>query len=277
MLRKDSVKRSLRQIQAIVEKELFLNLRVKSNFLFRYLNPFIQLILFIFIFGVIFSIKTDYQIGYWNGENFILFLLLAFCVQFSKSIIDKYRYIFSTEKYWKTLSATMIAPINRFTLLIGILLSDLAIISLPLITLFIIALILYPISLIFLFIVFLIFVSIFLTFASIGLIIGVFAISYEELEPYANVSLRFLFLLSCTNYPKELFPPIVQYFIILNPFYYMFDLLRLSWYLGINYDVAISNITLIHLVVLFLMTLLTPAIALILFEKIYNKYGITGY
>jgi len=277
MFKKKSVKRSLRQIIAIVEKEVFLALRVKATFFFRFLNPMIQLILFIFIFGIIFNIKSGYSIGYWNGSNFVLFLLLAYIVQFSKAINVKYRNSFVNEKYWKTLSAIMVAPVNRFTLLIGILVSQLILISVPLIFLFILALILYPISILFILLVFLIFISIFLTFAGIGLIIGVFGISYEELEPYANLILRFLFLFSCANYPKELFPPIIQSFIVINPFYYMFDLLRLTWYMGINYEEAISHITVIHIVMVLLLTILIPIIALVLFERIYKKYGITGY
>ncbi len=277
MVKWKSIKRYIRQISVLVEKDIALNARVKINLFTKLLNPIIQLLLFIFIFGILFNIKEGFRIGYWYAENYILFLLIAFSLQFSKSILTKYDSSLQAEKYWNTLSAIMVAPVNRFTLLTSFLISEFLLISIPLVVLFVIAFILFPISILYLFLTILIFFSIYLIFASIGLILGVFRISNEKLSHYSDLALRLIFLFSCTNYPKEFFPDIIQNIVILNPFYYLFDLLRLTWYLGINYDAAITYITPTHIITLLLLTIISPVISIYLFDRIFKKYGITGY
>ena len=277
MLSKNSIKRYNRQILAMVEKEFFLQSRIKSNFIFRFLNPVIELLLLIFVFGIIFNIKEDFSLGYWNVNNYILFLILAFSIQFSKSVMSKYYELFMYEKYWKTISAIMVAPVHRFTLLISVLISELVMNFIPLFFLFMIAIILFPIPFINILLVFLVFFCIFFIFSSIGLIIGVFTISHEELVPYIQILLRFIFLFSCTNYPKEIFPDIIQDIVVLNPFYYIFDLLRISWYLGVDYETAIRLVTPTHIIVISVFTIITPMISIYLFNRIYKKRGISGY
>ncbi len=272
-----SIKRYIRQISAIIEKDLALNLRVKINFFTKLLNPMIQLLVLVFIFGIIFNIKEGFSMGYWNAANYILFLLIAYSLQFSKSILGKYDSLFTSEKYWKTLSAIMVAPINRFTLLTGVLISEFILTSIPFFILITIAYILFPIPLLFLFLTLLIFLSIYIIFAGMGLIVGVFQISNEKLIHISQLALRFIFLFSCTNYPKEIFPEIIQDIVVLNPFYYLFDLLRLTWYLGINYDDAISYITPTHIIMLLVLTIISPVISIYFFDRVYKKYGITGY
>ncbi|MFW9895923.1 MAG: ABC transporter permease, partial [Candidatus Thorarchaeota archaeon] len=267
----------VRQILAFIEKDVLLEIRIKANVLSRFFNPLIQLFLYILLFGIIFNIQTGYNLGYWNANNYLLFLLLAFCIQFTKTIMNKYRQLFLIEKYWKTLSAIMIAPVNRITLLLGGLFSELVMVSIPFITLFVIALVIYPIPFLNLLLVLLILFLIFIVFGSIGLLIGAFSISQEEYVYYSEIALRILFLISCINFPKEIFPKIVQGFVGLNPFYYLFDLLRLSWYMGINYEISISLITPIHIIAVIGLAVLSPLIASYLFNKIYKKYGITGY
>ena len=123
----------------------------------------------------------------------------------------------------------------------------------------------------------LVFFSILLVFGAIGLLIGAFQISQEGSVSYLQIALRILFLFSCIKYPKELFPKVFQNLILLNPLYYLFDLLRLVWYLGIDYEQAVSIITPIHIVSTILLVILAPLISLYIFEKVYERYGITGY
>lgn len=272
-----SIKKSIIQITALTEKNLALELRFKANFMFRFLNPLIQLFIFFFLFGAIFSLNSGFNLGYWTSSNYITFLCLAYCVQFSKSITQKYNQLFTVEKYWKTLSALMVAPMNRFTLLFSVLISELLISSIPIVILVIIAWIFSPISIFFVFLSLLVLISIFLIFGGMGLLIGVFTISHENYVHYSFIFLRFIFLLSCINYPKEIFPEFIQFFIILNPLYYIFDLLRLTWNLGIDFSSTVMLITPLHIVVIIIATLLIPLISIKLFDKIYKKYGITGY
>ena len=277
MIKKKSIRRYVRQIFAIVEKDISLELRIKTNLISRIVNPAIQLFLYLFLFGIIFNVRTDYKLGYWDNNNYILFLLLAYTVNFSRGIMNKYNLSFRRDKYWKTLSAIMVAPVNKFTLLLGELAAEMIMMSVPIIIILVIAYILFPISLLYLFLTLLILFAIFLTFASIGLIIGVLRISREQYVSYITFILRFVFLFGCIFYPINIFPEFIQIFVLLNPFYYFFDLLRLTWYLGINYDVANSLITIQHIIIVLLITAISPIISIYLFDKVYKKYGITGY
>lgn len=277
MLKRSSLKRYSRQFIAIMERNIYLELYTKSGFLFRYINPLFQLLILVFVFGLIFNIKEGFSLGYWNNKNYILFLLLAFCIQYSIPLTTRFNTILMREKFWKTLSAMMVAPVNRVILLFGILASELVLISVPFAILFIIALILFPISFIYLFLILIIFLSIFLIFASIGLFISAFGISHEEYVQYFSIILRIAILFSCNNYPKEVFPVIIQYFIQLDPLFYFFDLLRLTWYLGLDYEIAIKLITPIHIIVVITSTIVFPIFSIYLFNRVFKKYGITGY
>ena len=198
MLKKKVLKRYVRQIIAIVEKNFFLELRYKSYLITRFINPLIQLVVFIFIFGFIFNIRESNSIGYWNTKNYTLFLLVAFAIQFSRTVTQRYANLFMNEKFWKTLSATMVAPVNHFVLLFGILFSELLLISVPIIIIFIIALILFPISIFYIILMLVVFLSIYLILSSIGLLISAFSISNEKFVPYLLIMLRMVFLFSCT-------------------------------------------------------------------------------
>lgn len=277
MLKKNSIKRSLRQISAIVEKEIRIESRVKSSFLYRYISPLIQLFVTLFVFGLIFSIQDGYKIGYWDQNNYILFLLIANIIATLFSVIQKFQRFFNGEKYWKTLSAIMIAPVHRFSLLAGIMISELVMASIPLITLFIIAYILFPIPLIYLLVVLITYLLIYLTFSSIGLIIGVFLISHESYVSFSLLAVQIIFLLSCSLYPIQVFPEFLHFFIRINPLYYMFDLLKLEWYLGLDFELTISYITPLHIIFTILTTIVLVLGSIFLFERIYKKYGITGY
>ena len=65
--------------------------------------------------------------------------------------------------------------------------------------------------------------------------------------------------------------------ILLNPLYYYFELLRLSWWAGINYEEAIRYITLNHILFVLVCTITTPLLGSHLFLTIYKKYGVSGY
>ena len=277
MLTKKSIKKGLRQVSALVEKNLYLATRFKTAFLLRFLNPIIQVLMPLIIFGTIFSISEDYNFGYWRSDNYILFMMLAFCIQFLRQIIDRFFQMLLQEKFWKTLQSFLVAPLNMFTYLVGLLVSELILISIPFIVFLLLAWILFPIPLINVLLVLLLFFSISLIFGSIGLLISVFAITNESIGRISQLLLTFLFWLSCYSYPLQIFPISIQYFILLNPLYYIFDLIRLSWYMAIDFETALIYITPAHITIIILLTLMTPIIAIYLFNKLYKKYGISGY
>ena len=277
MLKLDSVKRNLKKVTAITQRNLLFETRFKLTFIQNLITPLVQMIIFFIIFGTIFTINKDYIFGYWGIQNYLIFLLLGFSIQYLRPIASRFARSLQNEKYWKTLQAILIAPINRFLLILGIVIEHLIAYSLPILILLFIAFIIYPISFEFLILVILIYMCIVLTFGGIGLLIGVFTITNENVASVSSLVLQVIFWLSCITYPLEIFPEPLRFFIKLNPLFYYFDLLRLVWLLGIDYNTAIKFITLTHILVVIIFTISILALSVYFFDKIFNKYGITGY
>ncbi len=277
MLTRKSVKRNIKQTSALIERNLNFELRFKLVLFTSFLNPFIQILMPLIIFGTIFSISEDYSFGYWAGENYLLFLLLAFCVQFLRRIVENFRQLFFREKFWKTLQALMVAPINRYVLLFGILISEMILLSIPFIIFLIITLVIFPISILNLLIVLLLFFCLAIFFGSLGLIVGVLVITKEGVYRIFKLGLTFLYWLSCVSYPLQIFPEMIQNVILLNPLYYFIDLIRIVWMMGIDYNLAISFLSPLHIIIVTTFTILLPIISVVLFNVFYKKFGITGY
>ncbi|MHA1374801.1 MAG: ABC transporter permease [Promethearchaeota archaeon] len=277
MVSPTSLKRSLKQTMALVERNIYFEIRFKGLLITRFFGPIIQILMPLIIFGVIFNLREDYQFGYWNGENYILFMLIAFCIQFLRQIIDNFRQLFLREKYWKSLQALLIAPINRYVLLFGFLISEMILISIAFLAFFIIAAILFSINIFTLLLVILLFLCSAIIFGSIGLIVGVLIITKEGILGVFTLGLRIIFWLSCFSYPLQVFPEIVQFFILLNPLYYIIDIIRLTWLMGIDAPLALTFITPTHIIILVLFTVFLPIISVYLFNKFYDRFGISGY
>ena len=277
MVSKKSLRINIKQIKALVERNIYLEVRIKTLIFIRYFAPFIQILMPLIIFNVIFTIREDYQFGYWTGLNFILFLFIAFCVQFLRRIVYNFSDLFNREKYWKTLQALMVAPVNRYVLLFGFLIAEIILIIIPFIVFFIIAYILFPISIFYLFLVILSFLSIAILFGCLGLILGMLIITKESIYSLFNLGLTFLFWLSCMSYPLQVFPEIIQPIILLNPIYYYIDTIRIFWLMGLDYNLAITFLTPIHIIIVVGGTIILPIFSVYFFNTFYDKFGISGY
>jgi len=277
MLSLTSLKRSLKQTMALVERNIFFETRFKLAFFTNFLGPIIQILMPLIIFGAIFNISVNYQFGYWNSENYMLFMLIAFCIQFLRQIIENFRVLFLREKFWKSLQALLVAPINRYVLLFGFLISEMILISIIFSAFFIIAAIVFPINFFNLLLVFLLFLCSAIIFGSIGLILGILVITREGTLRIFTLGLKILFWLSCFSYPLQIFPAFLQFFILLNPLYYIIDIIRLTWLMGIDANLALTFFTPAHIIILVLFTIFLPIISVYLFNKFYDRYGISGY
>ncbi|MFX1393679.1 MAG: ABC transporter permease [Promethearchaeota archaeon] len=278
MFSKKSIKRNIIQIYSLTIKDLKLKLRYRQEFFIENFLPFLTLFFPFIIFNTLFQLKSDFFEGsYYNAENYALFLLLAYSVECSLFLLFYFRDLFNDEKTWKTLNALMIAPISKFNLLLGFLISGLFTRLFSIILTVIICYFLYPVSIATLFFVLVVMFCISLTFAGIGFILGVFEIVNENISASLSVGISFIALFSCLFYPIQIFPESFHIFILLNPLYYYFDLLKLSWWSGVNYNEAMSYITIYHIIVVAVFTITIPLFASFLFIKIYKKYGARGY
>ena len=277
MLTRKSIRRNITQTTALIERNIFFELRFKLVLFTSFLNPFITILMPFIIFGAIFSISGDYSFGYWSGETYVLFLLIAFCTQFLRRIVENFRQLFFREKFWKTLQALMVAPINRYVLLFGILISEMILLSIPFAFFLILTLIIFPIPILNLLIVLGLFFCLAIFFGSLGLIVAVLIVTKEGTYRIVKIGLTFLYWLSCVSYPLQIFPEIVQYAILLNPLYYFIDLIRIIWLMGIDYNLAMSFLSPLHIIIVATFTILLPMFSVVLFNVFYKKYGITGY
>lgn len=273
MLNWKNIKENLSQIIALTEKNIKLELRYKFGLILSYLIHILSIFTPIIIMSNIFELRTN--VGSWTANNFLLYQFLAYNIMLLSGITNIFPGQFRMEKYWKTLPALIIGPFNRFNLLFGIFFSQVILISIPFILFFIIGCIIYPISFFTIIFALIIFFLIALIFSGIGLILGVFAISNENIWNLLQFFLLFVYWFSCITYPFEIFPEFIQNIIALNPLYYIFDLLRLTWIQNIGFSIIM--IYPLEFTILIGTSIILPIIGVFLFSLVYKKYGITGY
>lgn len=267
------IRRQALQIFALVEKNLRLSLRVKFNVIISFLMPIISIAMPLIILGKFFTLNTEF--GPWNESNYMVFQFIAYQILLMKMLINEFPAQFLREKYWKTIPALIIAPLNQYNLLFGIFFSHMILISIPFIIFFVLCWIVYPISFLTIISIIVLLFFIALIFSSIGLIIGAFAISNENIWRILSFGISMVFWLSCLIYPFEIFPNIIQQIINLNPLYYIFDILRTTW-IENNILLSISYHP-FNFLILFLTVLIFPIISVYIFKMIYKKFGIVGY
>ena len=267
-----TIKYNISKIIAITEKNIKLKLRFKFGIILGFITPILSVFLPIIIMGEIFEFNNHY--GPWTSENFIIYQLMAYNIILIKGIMGQFPGQFMQEKFWQTLPGLIIAPTHRINYLFGIIFGHLITISIPFIIFFILTIIFYPVS--FLTIIFILglLTLIVLVFSGIGIIIGVFTISNENISILLNFGLSLLFLVSCITYPFELFPENIQNIVSLNPLFYLFDILRLTW-IENNIFLTISS-HIFHFVVLVPCAIIFPILGAYIFNIVYKKYGIVG-
>jgi len=275
MISSKTIKKNLFQIFALTEKNIKLNLRFKYQVIISYITPIISILMPLIILEQFFQFSERFNFSVWNVNNYLVFQFMAYNILLLKRVIQEFPTQLRIEKFWKTLPIIIIAPFNRFNLLLGIFFSQLILISIPFMIFSILCYIYYPISFLTVILIIMIFFLIALIFSGIGLVIGIFAISNENVWKALSFIVSLIFWVSCVTYPFNIFPEFIQPIINLNPLYYIFDLLRLTW---IHNDVLLT-ITLLspNFIILIAFSIIMPCLGVIIFNLIYKKYGIVGY
>ncbi|MFW6311195.1 MAG: ABC transporter permease [Nanoarchaeota archaeon] len=270
------LKNALYQIYAITVKEIKLKARFKIQFLLGYIKPLISFFLPYIILGTLINSATHGSIGIWNPRNFFVFLAIGFIFSYTTRFIRTYAVSFRHEKFWNTLPALLISPINRYNLLFGIFFSDFLIIMVPLSLVFIILMVFFPIG--FISLIFILILTFLISFflACIGMVIGALSISLESTWMFFDYFFTYVMLFSCLKYPLEVFPEVLHFLILYNPFYYFWDLIRNMWLFGFDF-ILFNPAFFTHLLALFTCVILGTITGIPAFNYIYKKYGIVGY
>ena len=264
------------QIIPLVIKDIKLKSRYKTKLLFVLVVPFTTFLVPLLIFRTLFKAIGNESFGIWTPENYIVFILTGIFIVTLVNLLSVYGKSLLREKYWKTLPGIFLSPVNVHNLLISKLISELLIFIIPLSVIFILCFIIVKASLLTILFVLIIYVLAALFMASIGLAIGSFRMSIEGGYRVFFLIVNVFLIFSCYKYPREFFPENLQFFIIWNPFYYYWDLIRSILILGFENIIFDTNYSL-HFIIIISLSTITPILSVMLFNYVYKKYGLVGY
>lgn len=266
-------KESLSQIYSMAETSLKLNLRYKLRFAMYMISPIISLVLPLIILGKFFEYNAKF--GPWTRTNYIVFVLMSYNILLIRGTMGYIPRRFLTDKYWRTIALYLLAPLKTYCILLGLVISRLFLIAIPFLLFFFICYCYHPISFFTVLFVLLLYSLLLLLFSGIGIVLGVFAISNESIWGLLNLFLHFFFWFSCLTFPFQIFPPIFQFIINLNPFYHIFNILRIAW---VTNDVLfVLNSYFVEFLIFLIPSIILPIFGIFVFNKVYEKYGIVGY
>ncbi len=264
------------QIVPLIIKDMKLKFRYKAKFLFAILVPFTSFIVPLLIFRTLFNTLGKKSFGIWTPENYIIFILTGIFIVALVKLLAVYGKSLLREKYWKTLPGIFLSPVNIYNLLISKLISELLIFVIPLGIIFILCFIIVKASLLTMLFVLIVYILAALFMASIGLAIGSFRMSIEGGYRVFFLIINVFLIFSCIKYPKEFFPENLQFLIVMNPFYYYWDLIRNILLFGFENVVFNSNFFL-HFIIIISLSAIAPVLSVTFFNYVYKKYGLIGY
>ena len=268
-----NLKDNFSQIYAIAEKNVKLQLRFKLNWILGMTFPILGIILPLIVMGQLFGFSDNF--GPWNRDNFVVYQFTSYQISLIYQIMSRFQGNIALEKGGNTLPAIFIAPFKRINLLLGIFCTHIVLIFIPFMFFFVLCYLFYPISIFTIFFTFVVYLMMGLFFTGIGLIFAVLVIARENLIMLLSLPLTMAMMFSCLTLPFAFFPNTYQFFASLNPFYYIFNIVRLVW-IENNIIISLSSHTLTFIIVFFT-AILSPLIGLKLFNYVYDKYGITIY
>ena len=268
--------KNLRQIYAFIAKELKLELRYKEKFILKFFSPLWSFVMPMIIFGKLFQITEGDPIGIWTPENFLFFILTGFCVGLLKRFLNHYQQMVRMEKFYKTLPAIFLSPSKQSVFFLGLFLTESLLLSIPISVVFFFLFLLFPTSILSFLIAICVFIAGGLFVASLGLFLAAITLTKEGLVRWLIFLLNIFLIFSCINYPREIFPDFLEYLIIINPFYYFWDLYRAIWLFGIE-NIIFNPSYVFHIILIIVLSIITPFISFNSFNYLYKKYGIAGY
>ena len=264
----ESLRNEFSQIFAIAEKNVKIHLRYKLNLILSMINLLLGIVLPLIIMGTLFTFTENF--GPWNKENFVVYQFTTYQIMLMYQLVGRFQGQILLEKGANTLTMIILAPFRRINLLFGIFFSHLVLISVPFVTFFIICYIFYPVSIFTVFFVLFVFFLLALFFSGIGLVFGVFVIAKQRLVALLYYPVTLALIFSCISLPFQFFPENFQFIVKLNPFYYLFNIIRLIW-IEDNIIISISS-HLSYFIIVFIIAIISPIFGLKFFNYVYDKY-----
>jgi ABC-type polysaccharide/polyol phosphate export permease len=270
-MNKTKLKKFLKDVLAITEKELKLDLRFKkSYFLTSVINPLLGLIPFILIYFGFLTYSGAVSFAGINKGNYLNFLILGMLAfLFFNTGLNVFKNKFTNEKYWKTMEAIFLTPVKHVSIVIGVGLSEF-IRMIPALIIFLgIASIFIPPSFLAIFFVLIALILMFLVTLGIGLIHGSLVITNEDYAPFFGYFINGWSLISCFFYPIGIIPPEFRGIVLINPVYQGLNFIRKAWMENLFLWDAMFYVL--------IFAAITPIIGGFLFRYLWKSKGISGY
>ncbi|MFH1545363.1 MAG: ABC transporter permease, partial [archaeon] len=206
-------------------------------------------------------------INIYNYINFLLFGILV--LAFFNIGTNIFTWKFREEKYWKTIEAIFIAPINYLSIIIGTGISEfIRLIPTMLLFLCMASFFIMPSVTAFILSITML-LMVFLISLSAGLIRGSVTLGSENYDAVFSYLFAAWTLLSCFIYPIGIIPAEFRLFILVNPVYQGVNFIRDMWINGIiHWDGFLYVLG---------FALLMPAVSVIIFKFAWKRLGIHGY
>lgn len=266
---------------AIAEKETKLALRFKFSFFAESLiTPLIRIIPFLLVYSGFFLIGGEGAKigGEVTSQNYVVFLILGMLADvFFYTGWSTFLGRFMNEKYWQTIDAILLAPINRISLIIGVGLADFIALCPSLFLFILFCIFTIPIPLVDLSLVLFALILLFSVSLSIGLIVGCTALFNENLTPLFGYARIIAVFFSCFYYPIEVLRmpalgelgnilPAIAY---INPIYQINYIIRSIWLQGV--------IPLNSFIYALFFAVVAPLAAVYIFRRLFKVLSVQGY
>ncbi|MFX0142297.1 MAG: ABC transporter permease [Candidatus Hodarchaeota archaeon] len=293
-------KRTVRQTMAVVEKEFLLKLRFPLGFISSiFTASIISLIPLIFIFSGLLGKSNDeiFAIFYFthaeknliyycllyqsienlyfnsiNQFNFLSWLLMGnILFTFCNKGFTVFTKVFYEEKYWNTIQGMLLTPVNKVLILFGNLIMVLIESSIYFSLAIIICLFIYPVPIYNVISFFLIGCIMLIASGGIGFIVGAILLTNENFNTIFQLVQFTILFFSCYSIPIIMFPETFQHISFINPFYHGVSTARNVYY-GI-----FGQSELFSLIYIITFAISISMLSVYIFNKLWKKYGISGY
>ncbi|MBI4404285.1 MAG: ABC transporter permease [Deltaproteobacteria bacterium] len=264
--------KSMTRIIAIATKEWRLNVRFPMEYFANNLvSPLKAAILMYFIYSGLLQ-RENSSLGLLSRDNFSIFVILGTtCHSLFTSSLFIFRQKLLNEKWWQTVTATLISPASTFEMIIGFIIGSGTLNIAVAVTLFSIIACFVPIHAEAFIISILVILLLAIFGFGMGLIGATFALCWEGKSFLFDYAIQAIVFLSCFYYPIETLPKVLHSGIELLPTYHAVRLVQELYLYGSSHNMMFA------LTYLLFSCAVAITLPTFIFERSVKKYGIIGY
>ena len=243
-------------------------------------NPLIRIFPFLLVYYGFFASGGATSFMGITAESYVPFLVIGMLADvFLNMGYSLFATHFGSEKVWHTVEATLLAPISKLSLLLGLWGARFISVFPTILMFFLVAAWYYPTGVMTIAFAFVMLICTLAISSSIGLIYGSLAMANENWGPiFGYMRMGWVFI-SCFYYPINILLFNVGEFAFdfrvlawLNPVFHATDLIRSMW-LG-TFELGASLLALLFVIA---SAVALPLIAVKIFNVLWKKMGIHGY